>query len=121
MYLILQFPFLSLLSFWVSFGIGRLSCLRILDGAIECIGGIEYIEEDWMNYGEFTGFGETSMSTSVIETSSVGGGGRGANSTVEFNEIVFRCHREDGRESAVRLVDNMNRGAGGFADMVFMG
>jgi hypothetical protein len=59
-----------------------------VDRAIECIGGVEYVEGNWMDYGEFTGFGETSMSTSVIETSSVGGGGRGANSTVGFNDIV---------------------------------
>jgi hypothetical protein len=34
---------------------------------------------------------------------------------------VFRCRREDGKEFAVTLVDDMNRGAGGFADMFFMG
>ena len=31
---------------------------------------------------------------------------------------MFRCRREDGTESAVRLVDDMNRGSGGFADIV---
>jgi hypothetical protein len=41
-----------------------------------------------VDYGEFTGFGGDEYSTSAIETSSVGGGGRSANSTAGFLEIV---------------------------------
>lgn len=59
-----------------------------MDGAIECVGGVEYVEGNWVDYGECTGFGGTSMSTSAIETSSVDGGGRSANSTAGFHEIV---------------------------------
>jgi hypothetical protein len=35
-------------------------------------------------------------------------------------ECVFRCHGEE-REFAVGLVDDANRGAEGFADMISMG
>jgi hypothetical protein len=59
-----------------------------VDGAIECVGGVEYVEGNWMDYEEFTGFSRTSLSMSAVETSSVGGGGRRANSTAGFTEIV---------------------------------
>jgi hypothetical protein len=53
-----------------------------VDGAIECVGKVEYVEGNWVDYGEFTVFGGDEYK---YERS---GSGRSANSTAGFLEVV---------------------------------
>jgi len=90
-----------------------------VDGAIECIGGVEYVEGNWMNYGEFCGVWWNEHRYRCDQDFECGWSWKECQFDGEFKrDCVFGCHGEEERVFAVGLVDDMNRGAGDFADMV---